>query len=539
MSHRDLGFGNIFDELGKPRTKMIWSTIGHKAVDAPRLGKNETVFLTEKINLNVSRVQPHYGFLNNPVHGQDGELVQDGIAAGYTYLFQLAAHDVVQTAQQARPFDDYDAKAINLRREPLALETVFGGGPIGCPHAYERDRPDGVVPLRTGLFGDEISGHQTRHEPAHDLPRARYNGHGPEDHSADYAEVLIADARNDDNNILAQLTVLFHRLYNLLVQKTPDVAGADGEEVRKHHRARIARLATIRIYHRILRQDLLPRLMHKDILKRYDPNFPQPILGLPDADTIDLFAFGAARAAHSMVRSDYSLSADFRTSIVRIINTSSLHVPANVPTPKSWQIDWSLFFPAPPSTDDRINWAIRLGPHLTSGMQTATAATSVGDGLPTGTLMRDFLGEYWAGLPPVPFLLSQLDQAGDGTGPFGHETLPDIIKRVVDAGLRTIDAGLMETNGDGEAIDLSMLHETPPLILFLLFEAWSEGDRGRTFGPLGSAILGDCLLPLIQKRNPTSVAEQDAALLEKAVFPGTQITTMPALLAQLDAAAAV
>jgi len=61
-----------------------------------------------------------------------------GIPAGYTYLLQLAAHDLVHTSTPIVGLSGADRPVRNLRRIGLDLETLFGGGPTVCPFAYER-----------------------------------------------------------------------------------------------------------------------------------------------------------------------------------------------------------------------------------------------------------------------------------------------------------------------------------------------------------------------------------------------------------------
>lgn len=539
MSHRDIGFGDFFS-----RIKAIEEP-GDSSAFTVRVPHGDTFTLTstqreeralihfaELLNARPSGVDPYLGFLN------DADGTYEGVPAGYTYLFQLASHDLVHTSLEPRAFDDYATKPRNLRSEVLALETIFGGGPIGCPHAYDRQVADGAVPLRTGLFRDDSLSVKTRHGPPGDLPRARYNEHEPEELSEHYTEVLIADQRNDDNNILAQLTVLFHRLYNAIVAQTPVVSlGPSGISLPPRHRARIARLATIRIYRRILRHDLLPKLMHPDVIGLYQVDAPKRQLFTTDVEALSHFGAAASRVAHSMVREKYFLRDAFPIDLRRLISTSSLHYVKSVPTQKSWEIDWSLFFPETGDIRDSTNWAMRLGPHIPTGLNKAEAVQSVTPRYPPGTPMRDLIAGKWAELRSARDLIDTFRAGGIGIGTFGEMQTSDIVDRVVQAGFLALGVQPAGNENDGMPfVDVGDIERTPPLTLYLIFEALSEGDRGRTYGPLGSLIIGDSFLPVFRQPDISNDIEKHAAYLEATAFPGDPIASMPELLRRLGPA---
>ncbi len=531
MSHRDLGFGGFFED-DPLRSGFKRISIGGWVDD--RLAK-ALLYLGHQLNQSTSSLYEFNNFLNAP------ECQFLGVSAGYTYLFQLASHDVLQSSRMVHPFEDNAPTPTNLRRVPLALETIFGGGPIACPFAYDTrkvvtsDDPedlDGVELLRLGLFRDSNRAIKKRHQPPQDLPRARFNPDGPENPDAPYTEVLIADARNDDNNILAQLTVLFHRLHNALATQTALLKDPSGTRlILPRHRSRIARQATIRIYHRILREDLLPTLMHSDVLALYDPVNPKSLLGLSPQENADHFAF-AARAAHSMVRNKYKLNSTVSHELSRIISTSSLHAPLNLPTPQNWKIDWTLFFPEDGASDPRINWAIKLGPHFAPTMTQTVAANKVDDSLPAGAPIRDLLADFHTQLVPVETLLQTL---APQLPTLASVPPQDKVAQIITAGFGALKIDeINASDHNGESVDLQPFRAAPSLPLFLLFEAQSEGNAGRTFGPLGSAIIGDCFMPLLKKdTSQVSLEDQVVEALEKLTFPGGPISSMAELIKQL------
>ena len=96
------------------------------------------------------------------------------IPSGYTYFLQLIAHDLVESSLFLSRNQSNLLGLSNVRTKPLRLETIFGGGPIECPHAYEfndcgfRDR------LRLGqVRADGSEGYNVNTGDFRDIPRAR------------------------------------------------------------------------------------------------------------------------------------------------------------------------------------------------------------------------------------------------------------------------------------------------------------------------------------------------------------------------------
>jgi len=119
----------------------------------------------------------------------------DDLPSGFTYLGQFIDHDLTLDAIP-QPSDFVDPTTLtNGRTFSFDLDSVFGGGPTGSPELYEADG----VHLRVQEFTD-ADGDLVR-----DLPRN-------EDGSA-----ILADRRNDENQIIAQIHVAFLKFYNRLV----------------------------------------------------------------------------------------------------------------------------------------------------------------------------------------------------------------------------------------------------------------------------------------------------------------------------------
>jgi len=490
-----------------------------------------------------SVVDPEKGFLNTP----DGAN-HKGLPAGYSYLFQLATHDLVQTSLQPQVRDGQPPVPVNLRRTGLDLETVFGGGPVGCPFAYNIEYgKHGAEPaikraesLRIGNFW-----HSDNDDFAEegDLPRGYFNLDPLQNVNAltgdgkrVFSEVLVADARNDDNPILAQLTIVFHRLYNRLLEHSgmfDDIVGADP--------GLIARTATARIYRRILKTDLMPRILHDKVLQHAKNGESWPEVPTEPRSVSLEFAFGVVRAAHSMVRNQYFLNdQDSEQPLNDLLELSSQHHKMDVPLLQKHKILWDLFFDlSPKNRPSKFNWAIKFGPHLASWMNTEDAGIrprlpgETGKLYHQGTIILDLLRDWSGWLVPVSDILQSISKlTSDHLTPellkINHET-------IIRDGFQS-----MKNEDNKAAIEalqadtrFSDLVKAPPLSLFVLFEAQQLGNEGRTFGPLGSFIVAHEMRRVFQEE-PDSLEHKRAANLEQVAFRRLKIETMPELLDALE-----
>lgn len=519
MSHRDLEVDDVFAPSGGE---------SHRS----SLTEEMTIYLATLLNNNNSSTNAAKGFLNKPSGNHPG------VPAGYSYLFQLAGHDLVFSSLVPRAFDDIGGRSQNLRQEKLGLETLFGGGPIVCPHAFDMNHRDGTHRLRLGKFRPAGRMADDRLAPAADLPRGRYSADAP-DADGPFTDVLIPDSRNDDNNILAQLTAFFHAVYNKLVAQTATVPMPGTQaQIPPHHRSRVARHATTRIYRRILRHDLLPRIMPANVLSLFDDTPNLEPLGRDAAETNDLFAYGIARMAHSMVRPEYMLNNGVaghdlgEVDLRKIINHSSLHEPGMVPTPIDWKIDWDLFFTAPNAPlADNFNWAIRFGPHTADGMTLATAGKPTKESYPAGTAMRDLVREKWVGLGRVQDLIAASAAALTAQGiavPFEAATHYD---RVAATGMAALDAAVRSGHKPPMSdTDKTTITANLPLVTFLALEAQIDGSNGATYGPLGGLILGAAFGPVFADDTPMTTDDHIAVALEQATYGPAPIRDMPTLI---------
>jgi len=139
---------------------------------------------------------------NNPNNPQ--------MTAGMTFLGQFIDHDITfdPTSSLERQVDP--EQIANFRTPTLALDNVYGSGPMGSSHLYDQS------PAGRGIkfLVEEIPGSGS--PPRFDVPR----------NSQDTA--LIGDPRNDENLIVSQLHLAFLRFHNAAVDHVETELGMSG-----------------------------------------------------------------------------------------------------------------------------------------------------------------------------------------------------------------------------------------------------------------------------------------------------------------------
>lgn len=449
------------------------------------------------------------------------------VPSGFTYLLQLAAHDLVDsvrfaTMELAPPSTDNQTPHFvmspllaNARLRPLMLDTVYGAGPFEQPLPYDtqgssateprtllrtfalnKPKPGESVPADTKLrfcpYADIMRGFQPAPPLTPDSPPAISVYQQPRgDINADRTEAFVADPRNDDHSIISQLLVMFHLLHNTVISALPVPTGPLKED-NANRRFLCARFVTALIYRHILKQDVLSRVLDPDVYEAYMTNTRRR-LPLDTSPGIPMeFTVGAFRFGHAMVREGYRTNAlmpGFKPfSKARSLSAARGGAHNGLPD-FEWAIDWALFF----GPNANVNLTNRISPHYASGLvveppkgQTISERLDNGEDTEAialadaGLGARDFLSAAYAGMWSVPALFSVINRRLDDEGLSSIKLAPyDDWKESLRVWLKDYKDGRRRPRHMTDE-EIDRIAKDPPLSFFVMFEAAHEtNSEGR------------------------------------------------------------
>jgi Animal haem peroxidase len=287
----------------------------------------------------------------------------------YTYWGQFIDHDLTANTDRNSAISDIRAADLkpldpafvvanlkNLRQPTLNLDSVYGDGPMFDPSKPTQAASfyDGIK-LKMGTVATSADIGGVRIPPdddlARDLPRIA-------------KRAQIADARNDENLIIAQLHTAFLRFHNNVVDelKKNHVHGHTGAHDRQLFKR--ARQLTQWHYqwlvvHDFLKTVTLAGIVDKILLggpKHYKPRGGKPFMPLE-------FSIAGYRFGHTMVRAAYDYNRNFGRAVPpansllkfapfnllfaftgREGNPNPFPVPGTTDTlPFNWIIEWKNF----------------------------------------------------------------------------------------------------------------------------------------------------------------------------------------------------
>lgn len=422
-----------------------------------------------------------------------------GIPSGYTYLLQFVAHDLVHSAIPLSVAGALGAGTANARRVPLQLETLFGSGPVGSPFVYALDAPndDRRTKLRLGRTRWK---HQKAEGgcPFRDIARAPAENVTGIDrsiagHRVALTEALVADPRNDDHAIMSQLTALFALLHNGLIDLVRGREPVSGHNARlgaAYARFLCARGAVTAIYHNILRNDLMRRVLHPAVHAAWcgaNPDFiDRPDSRADDGWQVPIeFSHGAFRFGHAMVRPEYQINDYSNHDLNNTLEKNSVNDPANMPLDDTWIVRWPRFFEI---NGSRPNFSRRIGPYLSDGLGNDQIFPAFDETDRVGLLYRDLFGAAIAGMWSVDALIAEIA--------LRRPQLINASRLLADRGWRVDQLrGWLNSSsvyGGLTAGDVETLANDPPLPFFILFEAMHQSD-GLGLGTLGSIIVAEVM----------------------------------------------
>ncbi len=460
----------------------------------------------------MSKAPVWEGDESNPNKGENPD-----IPAGYTYLLQLVAHDLVQTSFPVSILEDTTTGVRNDRGYRLKLDTIYGAGPEVCPFAYATELASTCSRSRLRLGeGVNFEDQNNKMNPrGRDI--ARFDaGEGGECQRPRLADVLIADPRNDDHAILSQLTALFHHLHNGLMSRLPQPAEldtADSISEATYDAFLCARGAAALIYRNIIRRDLMKRVLNRDIYNRYSVDRPRFLsdLGVEahgdevgeashprhHKSLIPLeFTHGAFRFGHAMARDEYQINRANNFPLREALRATSFHRPFNMPLGRRWIVDWSIFFDVP-KAENRPQSSKRISPYFGNYAIDDFMFPVFDDGEQPGLAYRDLMSAAFVRMWSVNGLIEEI-----------RSRRPALIKNcrlLNDRWYRVecLRAWLEQDRGDMTEADIQTLANDPPLPFFILFEAAMGPDdptkRGKTLGVLGSIIVAEVIFGAMQE----------------------------------------
>src|ERR1700682_1284240 len=264
--------------LGTPNASQRFKAYGVDPLDAPE-NSHKVRGLMNRLSRRMDAELPWSAHDDTTLERWENPR----IPSGYTYLLQFVGHDLVHSASPLSVAGSLGADTANARRAALRLETLFGSGPVGSPFVYAQDAPNDErrTKLRLGRMRWKDKAVEAGC-PFRDIARTPAENVTGIDRSIAgkriaLTEALIADPRNDDHAIMSQLTALFALLHNGLVDVVrggEPTTGPNASLGAAYKRFLCARDGLTLIYHNIIRNDLMRRLLHPAIYAAYSGAAP-------------------------------------------------------------------------------------------------------------------------------------------------------------------------------------------------------------------------------------------------------------------------
>ena len=392
--------------------------------------------------------------------------------SGFVYLGQFLDHDLTRDETRLEhAAKEPPEKTKNFHAPRLNLESVYGGGPSGSPELYDRSEPG----AETFLLG-ETKAVRAQKIPATQDDFLRANG-----------SPLLADPRNNQHLIIAQLHIVFLQFHNRVVDllKRDKLAGATlpNETI-----FQTARRLTVWHYQWIVRHEFLRWFILPKVLIDIERNGPRLFKSNGGIPTLPVeFTQAAFRFGHSVVQPQYEINR--WVGLVRLRDLVGKKPPGQDGEPLSADrvLDWDRF---------TLTWG-----------GNANFAENI------DTLISEDMFDLPAAAMPVPFktapppLPEMTLLRGSRIGlPTGQEAARA-------AGVRVLPKTQIGFDQEtAEFLRRRGLHERTPLWYYILREAELLGRRrfrgGECLGPLGSRIVGEVLLGSL-KADPQFYANVD------------------------------
>ncbi len=363
-----------------------------------------------------------------------------GVTSGFTYFGQFIDHDLTLDTSPS-PTEPVDPTTLpNGRTFRFDLDSVYAGGPSVSPQLYDGNRFIVQEPNENGV---------------RDLPR---NPNG---------SAVLVEARNDENQILAQIHVAMLKAHNRLIDM--GLSFADAQRVLRHHYQYAVLNDWLPHITSQTTASLLAQLLSLNVSTLLSPGLVGQLLraGLPlelrrmlaDPSMTPIeFSVAAFRFGHTQVRRAYRLNEinGFPNFQVFSLTDPLASLMGGRPIAADRQIDWRMFF------DD-------LGPDPSGGLRNVSRKV---DPLISSSLFQ----------LPIP-----------GAAASGSNVLA--FRNMVRGKMYFLPSGQEVARRLGvQAITPAQLNLGPgfergtPLWYYILAEAQSR-EFGQRLGPVGSRIV--------------------------------------------------
>lgn len=266
------------------------------------------------------------------------------IPAGYTYLCQFIAHDIVA--------DSHFHVGGRQTSALLNLDSLYGNTGSGDP----------ITSIEDKYFNSESGKFLTQTHDVHRVSPGTIE-------NATWATAWMPEQRNDENAIVLQLHSLFQDLHNAFISALP-AAQADIAE-----RIITARRYAVAVFHHIVINDLLPKLVladcHDYFFNKLGPfyyNADRPYTQVPAEFKLASFRFG-----HSMLRPRYHLKTEHSQSFSL---DDIMRRPPFEPLNNAHVIDWPALFFDPLENEGLQQIASPIDLFITSDMATVPHPTN-------------------------------------------------------------------------------------------------------------------------------------------------------------------
>lgn len=282
-------------------------------------------------------------YLDDPDYTPDDTNTQP-IPAGYTYICQFIAHDII-----ADSHFHIGGRHTSAR---LNLDSMYGNDGSGDP----------IRSIEVRYFDSESGRFLTQ---AHDVHRVSPGTI----ENAPWATAWMPEQRNDENAIVLQLHSLFQGLHNAFINVLPPALTNIAERIIT------ARRYTVAVFHHIVINDLLPKLVladcHEYFFNKLGPFYygaSRPYTQVPAEFKLASFRFG-----HSMLRPRYHLKTEYSQSFSL---DEIMRRPPFEPLDEAHVVDWPALFFDPLDNEGLQQIASPIDLFITSDMATVPHPTN-------------------------------------------------------------------------------------------------------------------------------------------------------------------